>query len=70
VSAADKLHNARALLGNYRDVGDDLWARFNAGADDQLWNYGRLADILGRRLPGPLTDELARTVADLRAEMT
>ena len=28
VSAADKLHNARAVLADYRHLGDELWARF------------------------------------------
>ena len=69
VSAADKLHNARSMLGDYRAVGDQLWSRFNEGVDSQLWNYGCLADILQRRLPGPLTDELVRTVEALRVEV-
>lgn len=30
VSAADKLHNARAILTDYRAIGDLLWKRFNA----------------------------------------
>ena len=29
VSAADKLHNARAILADYRERGDALWSRFN-----------------------------------------
>jgi (p)ppGpp synthase/HD superfamily hydrolase len=69
VSAADKLHNARSMLRDYREVGDEMWARFHAGVDLQLWNYGRLVDILQRRYPGPLTDELTRTVEALRAEV-
>jgi (p)ppGpp synthase/HD superfamily hydrolase len=69
VSAADKLHNARSMLSDYREVGDELWSRFNAGVDSQLWNYGCLVDIFQRRFPGPLTDELSRTVHALRAEV-
>lgn len=69
VSAADKLHNARCMLGDYRKNGDELWSRFNAGVDSQLWNYGCLVVILQRRFAGPLTDELARTVDALRAEV-
>jgi (p)ppGpp synthase/HD superfamily hydrolase len=65
VSAADKLHNARSILAELRRDGDRLWAKFNAGPDDQLWYYRSLVDILSRRLPGPLTDELASVVADL-----
>lgn len=32
VSAADKLHNAGAILADYREIGDKLWARFNRDA--------------------------------------
>src|SRR5690349_6983375 len=32
VSAADKLHNASAILADYRQIGDELWARFNPEA--------------------------------------
>ena len=38
VSAADKLHNARAILSDYRKLGDELWQRFNAPKKDQLWS--------------------------------
>ena len=32
VSAADKLHNAGAILSDYREIGDALWPRFNKDA--------------------------------------
>ena len=62
VSAADKLHNARSILADLREHGDELWARFNRGAREQLWYYGTLRDVFARRLPGRLADELDRTV--------
>jgi hypothetical protein len=65
VSAADKVHNARSILVDLREHGDDLWTRFNRGAKDQLWYYGSLRDAFCRRLPGPLADELDRTVRDI-----
>ena len=33
VSASDKLHNARAILRDYRRLGEALWPRFNGGND-------------------------------------
>jgi len=54
VSLADKLFNARAILRDYRKVGDELWTRFRAGRDDQLWYYRALSDIFVHALPGPL----------------
>jgi len=36
VSAADKLHNARAILADYRSVGESLWQRFHGGKTGTL----------------------------------
>jgi len=44
VSAADKLHNARATLYDLRREGSSVWQRFKAGRDASLWNYRCLAD--------------------------
>jgi (p)ppGpp synthase/HD superfamily hydrolase len=68
VSAADKLHNARSILADYREHGDELWDRFNAGKEDQLRYYGSLVDVFKERLPSSrLTAELERTVEELRS---
>jgi (p)ppGpp synthase/HD superfamily hydrolase len=71
VSAADKLHNVQSLLRDYRRQGDALWARFNpeAGKSGMIGYYRALADVLGRRLPGALSNELGRAVTTLE-EMT
>jgi (p)ppGpp synthase/HD superfamily hydrolase len=63
VSAADKLHNARSVLSDYRTVGEDLWGRFNGGRDGTLWYYRAVADALAG--DGPVADELDRVVAEL-----
>lgn len=66
VSLADKLHNARAILSDYRRVGDDLWLRFNTkSGEDQVWYYRSLADIFLSRLPGALSRELDHVVSEL-----
>ncbi len=73
VSAADKLHNGRAILGDYRLLGDDVWSRFNpaAGRVGTLWYYTRLTEVLTDRLAGTsgaeLAAELARTVGAIVA---
>lgn len=67
VAAADKLHNARSMVQDYLYLGDELWGRFHAGRDGQLWYYDSLVAVLSERLPGHLTDELIRTVDRLRA---
>jgi (p)ppGpp synthase/HD superfamily hydrolase len=65
VSAADKLHNIRSIVRDYRAYGEDLWNRFSAPAVDQIWYYRALADVFRRRLGGPLASDLSRTVSDL-----
>lgn len=67
VAAADKLHNARAILADLRVVGEAVFCRFTAGREGTLWYYGRLADVFQAMLPGTLADELARTVAEFDA---
>src|SRR5664280_2234994 len=44
VSAADKLHNARAIVADLRTSGDTVWKRFNATKQDVLWYYGALVE--------------------------
>ena len=51
VSLADKLFNARAILRDYLLVGDDVWTRFQAGRDGQLWYYRELADRFNGSCP-------------------
>ena len=65
VSCADKLHNARAILSDLREVGDDLWSRFTGEKDGTLWYYRSLVDSFGKAFPGRLTDELRRTVEEI-----
>ncbi len=70
VSCADKLHNARCILTDYRTLGDGLWDRFNAGGRDTLWYYESLIEAFADLdEPPPHLDELRRTVAALRGLM-
>lgn len=65
VSAADKLHNARAILADYRVHGESLWKRFNGGRDT-LWYYGALVRVfMARKQHSALVEELARIVSNL-----
>ena len=65
ISAADKLHNARSLLADYRQVGEALWDRFRGGRDGTLWYYRALVDAFRAAGPTPLVEELERTVGEL-----
>ncbi len=66
VTVADKVDNVRAILADYRRVGDSLWSRFTAGKADQLWYYqSALAAYKEAGFSGPLLDELDHLVGQL-----
>ncbi len=65
VSLADKLHNARALLRDYRREGERTWARFTGGREGTLWYYRTLVEVFQATGEDAHTRELARTVAEL-----
>ena len=74
VSLADKLHNARSILLDYRTHGDALWARFRQGQGIATRIYYReLALAFERERPrlgpqaGPYADELRRVVDAITA---
>lgn len=68
VSCADKLHNARSILRDYRVVGEDLWSRFRGGRDGTLWYYAELADVF--EVLGDVLGRELRLVVDELLEVT
>jgi (p)ppGpp synthase/HD superfamily hydrolase len=67
VSLADKLDNARAILRDYRDIGDELWTRFSeADPNEHLWYYESLLAVFKDRNASWLVDELERVLSELR----
>lgn len=64
VSLADKLHNARSILADLRELGRVMFERFTAGREEQLWYYRSLVDAF-RDYPGRMAGELERVVAEI-----
>jgi (p)ppGpp synthase/HD superfamily hydrolase len=65
VSMADKLYNARAILEDFREIGDKLWPRFTAGKEGNLWYYRALLTAFKARAENRLWHELDRTVSEI-----
>ncbi|MDQ3227914.1 MAG: HD domain-containing protein, partial [Chloroflexota bacterium] len=74
VVAADKLHNARAVLSDYRNDGEAVWSNFTTGRDGTLWYYRSVTDSLLGSLSSDdhqletLISELNRIVSTLAQE--
>lgn len=72
VSASDKLHNAGAILADYRVIGKELWCRFNpdAGKAGVIGYYRGLVTAYRTAGRHPLlVKELDSTVSMLEAEV-
>jgi len=65
VSAADKLHNARSILTDYRRLGEAVWSRFAGGKEGTLWYYRAVVQAFRAYEPTPLVDELERAVEEM-----
>jgi len=65
VSAADKLHNVRSIVADYRVIGESVWSRFSGGRDGTLWYYRALMDEFQQRKPNRITRELQLAVKEL-----
>jgi (p)ppGpp synthase/HD superfamily hydrolase len=70
VSACDKVHNASSILADLRSEGDVVWQRFTVtDPRQQLWYYTSVVEILQRRLPSALTDQLAEIVSQIESRI-
>jgi (p)ppGpp synthase/HD superfamily hydrolase len=66
VALADKVHNARAIVADLRQIGPAAFDRFTGGRDGTLWYYATMAERLAVLAPGPLSEELVRLAAEMR----
>jgi (p)ppGpp synthase/HD superfamily hydrolase len=65
VSLADKLHNARAILHDQRQIGDAIFDRFAGGKAGTIWYYRTLAHVFTDTASGPNAAELDRVVTEI-----
>jgi GTP pyrophosphokinase len=64
VSAADKVHNARAIVRDLRASGEGIWTRFSGGRES-LWYYRSLVTALRAAGNNALVEELDRVVGEM-----
>lgn len=65
VSIADKLHNARAILADFRREGDVLWSRFNGGREGTLWYYRASVEAFRAAGSSFMVEEFDRVVSEI-----
>jgi len=65
VSMADKLHNARSVLTDFRQIGHEVWERFRGGKEGTLWYYRAMVEAFRETGNSSIIDELDRVVSEL-----
>jgi len=65
VSAADKVHNLRHILTDYREDGEKIWERFNGKREGTVWYYRALLNQFRRHKPNRVVNQLSRLVKEL-----
>lgn len=67
VITADKLHNTRTLVREFREHGDAIWQRFKGGRDGTLWFSRSMLATLEKctTTPRALLSELSDAVIEL-----
>jgi (p)ppGpp synthase/HD superfamily hydrolase len=68
VCTADKLHNARSILRDFRALGGAVFERFKGGKEGTLWYQRAIADALTKAGQNVLTRELNLVVKELENE--
>ena len=63
---ADKYHNLLSILMDHDAVGEQVWQRFHAGKERQIWWYQAILDLATSKLP---THALTRQYAILVAQL-
>lgn len=60
VACADKIHNLMSLIEAYSEKGGSIWKHFNAPAQDRLWFYKEVLEILKQKFDHPLVAEFEK----------
>lgn len=65
VVAADKLHNALAIVRDLRELGPGTWSKFKGGREGTLWNFDAMLAALRNRSAHPILDALEDAIEQL-----
>ena len=66
VFCADKIHNTHDLVSHLKENGEATWKLFHASKEEELWYHQSCLELVWKRMPGELAEELAFYEAQLR----
>lgn len=66
VSAADKIHNLRSTIDDFKKFGPAIWKNFGSSVENNLWFYSSVLEVLRRRLNNAIVDEYQKTLDEAK----
>lgn len=66
VCAADKIHNLVSMREIFLELGRGAFEHFNAPMEEKFWFYGRVVEVLRKRLRNAIVDELEQTFEEVK----
>lgn len=57
VSVADKTHNLKTVIADYKKHGPIIWKNFNSTIEERMWFHGSVLKIYQKRLKSGIVDE-------------
>jgi (p)ppGpp synthase/HD superfamily hydrolase len=66
IMLADKVHNARSILGDHARIGPGVWDRFSVPRERTMWYYESLLEVFDRELSPVLYDTLIDCVRRMK----
>ena len=66
LKAADLLHNLSSIREDLKE-GQEVWSRFNAGRESQIWYYTSALDALAEDWDHPMIEEGRQVLAEIEA---
>lgn len=69
LTLGDKLSNIRSMYRDYKQIGDELWQRFNAPKHMQAWYYGGIVDGLAQLQNIPQTTDAYRELSGIYKDL-
>jgi len=70
ISCADRTHNTISVVHSLRDMGEEVWEKFNAPKDEQIWFMDSVLEILTDRLDKKYINELTKNIETIKVVLS
>lgn len=66
VSIADKIHNTENIIATYKQIGSEIWKKFNRGKEKKVWFENEMLKMFKKTWSHPLIGEYEALLKQMR----